>query len=150
MRYLRFLKPCSNRPCNQWGRHIFGHVPTSRFHSENARRPKIIPDNAGDDRLRLSPSPIEADYGHSVVENIWLARRSFRGWRGGRITITSLHNMVHLSFLHFAHASMLLDCQLDIVYAAFLDCSHLLLIATTVIALQQVGSLHNAVHSPSG
>ena len=41
--------------------------------------------------------------------------------------------MAHLSFLHFAHASMLLDCQLDIVYA-FLDCSHLLLIATTVIA----------------
>ena len=57
--------------------------------------------------------------------------------------------MAHLGFLHFAYASMVLEWQLDIVYAAVLDFSHLLLIATTVFVLQHIGLLHNAVHSSS-
>ena len=56
---------------------------------------------------------------------------------------------IAITSLHFAHVSMVLEWQLDIVYAAVLDCSHLLLIATTAFALQHVGSPHNAVHSSS-
>ena len=56
---------------------------------------------------------------------------------------------IPITSLHFAHSSMVLEWQLDTVFAAFLDCSHLLLIATTAFALQHVDSLHNAVHSSS-
>ena len=56
---------------------------------------------------------------------------------------------IAITSLRFAHASVVLEWQLDIVYAAVLDCSHLLLIATTAFALQHAGSPHNAVHSSS-